>query len=164
MWAPRWPHEPCYLGNIWAFNFNAVERHCDLYWKLRCWFLTLMYQRCRNGANDWYCLWWLLQMETFSALLALCAGNTPVNGKFPSQRPVTRSFEVFFDLRLNKLLSKQSRRRWFETPSHSLWSHCNARDCPALAFNIHVITWDWTFDVCVNPLLWKYWCHFHPKL
>ena len=36
-----------------------------------------------------------------------------------------RSFDVFFDLRLNKRLSKQSRRRWFETPSHSLRRHCN---------------------------------------
>ena len=46
------------------------------------------------------------QMETFSALLALCAGKSPVAGKFPAQRPVTRSFEVFFDLRLNKPLSE----------------------------------------------------------
>ena len=46
------------------------------------------------------------QMETFSALLALCAGNWPVPGQFPSQRPVTRSFDVFFDLRLNERLSK----------------------------------------------------------
>ena len=46
--------------------------------------------------------WWRHQMETFSALLALCAGNSPVTGEFPSQRPVTRSFDVFFDLRLNK--------------------------------------------------------------
>ena len=38
-------------------------------------------------------------MEVFSALLALCAGNSPVTGEFPSQRPVTRSFDVFFDLR-----------------------------------------------------------------
>ena len=44
-------------------------------------------------------------METFSALLALCEGNPTVTGEFPSQRPVTRSFEVFFDLRLNKRLS-----------------------------------------------------------
>ena len=39
-------------------------------------------------------------METFYALLALCAGNSSVTGKFPSQRPVTQSFDVFFDLRL----------------------------------------------------------------
>ena len=45
-------------------------------------------------------------METFSALLAICAGNSPVTGEFPVQRPVTRSFGVVFDLRLNKRLSK----------------------------------------------------------
>ena len=53
-------------------------------------------------------------MEIFSALLALCAGNSPVTGEFPAQRPVTRSFDVFFDLRQNKRLSKQSWGWWFE--------------------------------------------------
>ena len=43
-------------------------------------------------------------METFSASLAICAGNSPVTGEFPAQRPVTRCFDVFFDLRLNKRL------------------------------------------------------------
>ena len=69
--------------------------------------------------------WWRHQMETFSTLLALCEGNSPVTGEFPSQRPVMRSLDVFFDLHLNKRLSKQSRRWWFETPSRSLWRHCN---------------------------------------
>ena len=54
-------------------------------------------------------------METFSALLALCARNSLVTGEFPSQRPVVRSFDAFFDLRLNKRLSEQSNRRWFGT-------------------------------------------------
>ena len=67
--------------------------------------------------------WWRHQMETFSALLALCAGDSPVSGEFPSQRPVTRSFDVFFDLRLNKRLSKQSWGWWLETPPCSLWRH-----------------------------------------
>ena len=44
-------------------------------------------------------------METFSVLLALREGNAPVTGGFPSQRPMTRSFDVFFDLRLNKRLN-----------------------------------------------------------
>ena len=69
--------------------------------------------------------WWRHQMETFSALLAICAGNSPVPGEFPAQRPVTRSFDVFFDLRLNKRLSKQPWGWWFETPVWSLWRHCN---------------------------------------
>ena len=64
-------------------------------------------------------------METFSALLAVCAGNSPVPGEFPSQRPVTRSFDVFFDLRLDKRLSKQPWGWWFETTSHPLWRHRN---------------------------------------
>ena len=44
--------------------------------------------------------WWRHQMETFAVLLPLCAGNSSVTGEFPSQRPVTRSFDVFFDLRM----------------------------------------------------------------
>ena len=48
-------------------------------------------------------------------------------GEFPTQRPVTRSFDVFFDLRLNKRLSKQPWGWWFETPSWSSWRHCNAK-------------------------------------
>ena len=66
-------------------------------------------------------------METFSALLAICAGNSPVTGEFPAQRPVTRSFDVFFDLRLNKRLSKQWWGWWFETPSRPLRRHCNGK-------------------------------------
>ena len=69
--------------------------------------------------------WWCYQMEIFSALLAVCEGNSPVTSKFPSQRPGTLSFGVFFDLRLNKRLSKQSRCWKFEMPSHPLWRHCN---------------------------------------
>ena len=69
--------------------------------------------------------WWRLQMETFSALMAICAGNSPVTGEFPVQRPVTRSFDVFFDLRPNKRLSKQSWGWWFETPLRPLWRNCN---------------------------------------
>ena len=69
--------------------------------------------------------WWRHQMGTVSALLAFFVGNSPVTGEFPSQRPVTRSFDVFFDLRLNKRLSKQSWGWWFETPSRSLWRHRN---------------------------------------
>ena len=51
---------------------------------------------CDQRLQDIQHSWWRHQMETFSALLALCAGNSPVNGEFPAQRPVTRSFDVFF--------------------------------------------------------------------
>ena len=63
--------------------------------------------------------WWRHQMEIYSALLALCHRWTP------RTKPVTQSFDVFFHLRLNKRLSKQSWGWWFETPSHSLLRHSN---------------------------------------
>ena len=69
--------------------------------------------------------WWRHHMKTFSALLAICAGNSLVTGEFLAQRPVTRSFDVFFDLHLNKPLSKQWWGWWFETLSRPLWRHCN---------------------------------------
>ena len=65
-------------------------------------------------------------METFFTLLALCAGNSPVTGEFPSQRPVMWSFDIFFDLSFNKRLSTQLRGWWFGMPSCSLWRPCNA--------------------------------------
>ena len=87
---------------------------------------------------------WRHQMELFSALLALCAGNSPVTGEFPSQRSVTRSFNVFFDLHLNKRLSKQLRRQWFETPSGSIWRQFNELYTYVLShiFFVVVISWD----------------------
>ena len=84
--------------------------------------------------------WWHHQMETFSVLLALCEGNPPVNGGFPSQRPVTQSFDVFC-LYLNKRLSKQSRCQLFETSSHSLWHHCNVCFCSHLTLTVPLLTW-----------------------
>ena len=69
--------------------------------------------------------WWRHQMETFSALLAICAGNSPVHGEFPAQRPVTRNFDVYFDMHPNNRLSKQSWGWWFETQSRPSWRHRN---------------------------------------
>ena len=66
-------------------------------------------------------------METFSALLAIWAGNWPVPAEFPAQTPETRSFDVFFDLRLIKRLSNQSWGWWFEASSRPLWRHCNVK-------------------------------------
>ena len=79
-------------------------------------------------------------METFSALLAICAGNSRVPGDFPAQRPVTRSFDVFFDLRLNKRLCKHLWSWWFETPSHPLWRHCNASGFDVISRFLHLFT------------------------
>ena len=86
--------------------------------------------------------WRRQQMKTFSVLLAICAGNSPVPGELPAQRPVTRSFGVFFDLRPNKRLSKQWWGWWFETPLSPLWRHCNAlKLCHGLVITVHDFTW-----------------------
>ena len=65
------------------------------------------------------------------------------------QRPVTRSFDVFFDLRLNIRLSKQSWGWWFETPSRPLWRHCSVYDVG----RHHSGEYHWTFWLaeCVLP-------------
>ena len=73
--------------------------------------------------------WWRHQMETIFVLLVPCPENPPVTAGFPSERPVTLDFDVFFDLHLNKRLSKQTGRRWFETPWCSLWHYCNTWSC-----------------------------------
>ena len=82
----------------------------------------------------WCSAWWRHQMETSSALLALCAGNSPATGEFPTQRPVSRSFDLYFDLRPNKQLSKQSWGRWFETLSRPLWRHRNGTRSSMLTY------------------------------
>ena len=103
---------------IWIrnwFDFSA---------QIRTRFLSLAQSKLRLcSANPW----WRHQMETFSALLAICAGNSPVPGECPTPRPVTRGFDVSFDRRLNKRLSEQSWGWWFETPSRPLWRHRNDR-------------------------------------
>ena len=105
-----------------------------------------------NGTLEYYMerkvvTWWRHQMETFSALLAICAGNSPVPGEFPTQTPVTRSFDVYFDLRPNKRLSKQLLGWWFETLSPPLWRHRNE----------HIIT-------SINVTLLMVWPSYHKLL
>ena len=116
-----WRHYVIVLRLFYIFQLLRSWGSTHEYWTLRlawllCWITTF------SGAAG---TWWRHQMETFSALLALCAGNSPVTGAFHSPRPVTQSFDVFFDLCLNKRLSKQSWGWRFETPSRSLWHHCN---------------------------------------
>ena len=96
-------------------------------------------------------------METFSALLALCEGNSPVTGEFPSQRPVTRIFDVFFDLRMNTRLTKQWRCRWFETPPRSLWRHCNVTTKSGHAIYHIAINRSFIFHgLMVGPRVWTF--------
>ena len=85
--------------------------------------------------------WWHHQMETSSGLLALCAGNSLVTDEFPAQSPVTQSYEVFFDLCLNKWLSKQSWGWWFEMLSHTLWHRRNVSMYQDIGHTADINTW-----------------------
>ena len=93
----------------------------------------------------------------------LC-GNSPVSGEFPAQRPVTWSFDVFFDLRLNKRLGKQSWGWWFETPSRPLWRHWRLSDgnevtyvtislCRGTHVSLVIICWSLLLHVAIKTLL-----------
>ena len=108
-------------GRRWFETYSSsLWRHCNdrLFPCPYAPFVQLyMYRRSNT--------WWRHEMETFSALLAIYAGNSLVPGEFPAQSPMTRSFDVFFDLRLNKRLSKQSWGWWFGTLSHPLLRQCN---------------------------------------
>ena len=108
-----------------------------------------------SGSLLWECFmysWWRHQMETFSALLAICARYSPVSDEFPAQRPVTRSFDVFFDLHPNKRLSKQWWGWWFETPLCPLWRHRNVTTIMCL------------YGVPLNAALWDYNGYLSPKI
>ena len=93
------------IASYWKVVSTRIEKHrqtCFVDKPIHAWSQELWTQSCIYP-------WWHHQMETF-------AGNSPVTGKFPSQRPVTRSFDFFFDLHLNKRVSKQSWGWWFEMP------------------------------------------------
>ena len=116
---------PMVTGGFPSQRASYVE-NVSMWWRHHVTEVTYVSQiRFPQFSSHKFRLWWHHQMETFSALLVICAGNTPVPGEFPAQRPMTRSFDVFFDLCPNKRLSKQSRRWWFEMPLHPLWRHCN---------------------------------------
>ena len=87
--------------------------------------------------------WRRHQMETFPALLAICAGNSPVTGEFAAQRPVTQSFDVFFDLRLAKRLSKNGE-------ASDLRCHCAHYDVTVMHIsNSNAILQDITIGVTI---------------
>ena len=110
-------------ADLWFFFDLRLNKRLSKQW-WGWWFETLSHPlwRHRNGYRKSkfktliHCYMVNLKIKSmmtssnwsFSVLPALCAGNSPVTDEFPAQRPVTRSFHVFFDLRLNKRLSKQS--------------------------------------------------------
>ena len=104
----------CVWINGWVNNHEAgdLRRHRGHY------DVNVMLQMTCFGTNDWV-------VENRCASDFQNCWLSTVNDGLPPQMSMTRCFDAFFDLRLNKRLSKQSRRLWFETPSRSLWRHCN---------------------------------------
>ena len=86
-------------------------------------------------------------------------------GEFPTQRPVTRSFDVYFDLRPNKRLSKQSLGWWFETLSPPLWRHRNELSLlPKSGGDIGMVSVGAPVHLSIRglrPLYWKVIPQFH---
>ena len=135
----RGRHQPleCFLLQIYCISLNLKT------FKYRSRIFVVpshgYYCPCRcPGISRWYAMsgyfddWKVRHVFMMTSsngnifrVTGLCEGNSPVTGEFPSQRPVMRSFGVFFDLRLNERLSKRSRRWWFQKPSCSLWRHYN---------------------------------------
>ena len=115
----------------WFINLHNIQANPILrtYMRFKSDFVIEPYLYLGKKLQSREATWWRHQMETLSALLAICAGNSPVPGEFPTQRPVTRSFDVYFDLRPNKRLSKQSWGWWFVTQSRPLWRHRNDLEC-----------------------------------
>ena len=99
----------------------------------------------------------------------LC-GEFTGHGEFPAQRPVTRSCDVFFDLRLNKRLNKQPWGWWFEMPSWSLWRQCNDSITHACSRHVTDVSLSsiTTVTCCCHKnfsqwecsFLWKLHCHW----
>ena len=111
--------------DIWCLWLNARCHYLPLSYMSVCMFVHIpsykMTQSVASNLQNKCSIASIHQMQTFSASLSLCAGNSPVTCEFLAQRPVTRGFDVLFNLRLNKCLSKSS-WGWRLRP---LWRHRN---------------------------------------
>ena len=134
-------------------NASYISQHCSNMYVM-IWNKVIRYYRPMSPTGiivQHTITWWRHQMETLSASLALCVGNSPVIGEFPTQRPVTRSFGAFFDLRVNKRLGKQPFGWWIETPSCSLWRHYNDIKMRYVSYALGSCRWkDWHWYMKVH--------------
>ena len=113
---------------VWVagrWNFLGAHHDVIMAWTRCTHYCHFFVSFTSHTASNVEFSWWRHQMEQFSALLAICAGSSPVPGDFPAQRPVTRSFDVFFDLQSDKRLSKQWWGWCVKTPSCPLLRHRN---------------------------------------
>ena len=133
---PYWPLVRETTDHRWS------SLKCHLCWALVLFFIlgwtTRFHINLNNPLNKQYRYRWYDELWHSRVLIMMTSSNGNIfrvtgplcgeftgPGEFPTQRPVTRSFDVFFDLRPNKKLSKQPWGWWFETQSWLLWRHCN---------------------------------------
>ena len=126
----RWLHER-HTSNVWhriSLRASIIRTGTDLLLSGIDFIQpSVAYITGNNELNGHRVSWWRHQMKTFSALMAICAGNSPVPGEFPHKGHWRGAlmFFFFFHLRLNKRLSEQSWDWWSETPPRSLWRRGN---------------------------------------
>ena len=147
--AKALPNSRIIIGNIfirdfarfWLKSFSNGLQYVTMPWSISYLTLQIRWEQSKPTSEDvtyltialigWdhsHVTWDIMMTSSngniFRVTGPLC-GEFTGPGEFPTQRPVKRSFDVFFDLRLNKRLSKQPWGWWFETPSWSLWRQCN---------------------------------------
>ena len=110
------------ISTVYSISFTW---HLPLVNMLQCDYTGSQTNRPDARKGQLIVCWWRHQMETFSALLARCVGNSPVAGEFPSQSQRRGALMFSFVCALNKRLRKPSWGWWFEAPSRSLWRHVN---------------------------------------
>ena len=142
LYAPNWIFTALHRGWVawkdFAWGSFKCQRISHVAWRqmlgLRFWYFLILVRSLQP-------IWIMMTSSNGNIFLVtgpLCGEFTGL-GEFPAQRPVTRSFDVFFDLRLNKRLSKQPWGWWFETPSWLLWRHCNIKDTARCNLRVYYI-------------------------
>ena len=114
----------CKHSVCWANQTTILHMTRQLSCRGMCKIMAWSDYHCSCKSNIYFYMMTSSNGNIFRVTGPLC-GEFTGPGEFPTQRPVTRSFDVFFDVRLIKRLSKHSRGWWFETLSHPLWRHRN---------------------------------------
>ena len=126
LWPVQSPHKGPVMRSLTFLWRNSIYQDKQTVEWLAIWdYVMVMWHHCYD--------WPVLEHHDTRQNVNACHDDVIKWNHFPryfrwiprTQRPVTRSFDVFFDLRLNKRLSKQPWGWWFETPPWSLWRQCN---------------------------------------
>ena len=121
--------EYCQCWNRFSSNYFRICNDISCFKERDCfpvliynnrWHLYIDLYRCIFAAS-----WRRHQIETFSTLLTLCAGNSPVTLNSPHKGQRGGALEFSLICALNKRLSRQSWGCSFETPPCSSWRHCD---------------------------------------